>query len=104
MVPPLILQPLVENAIVHGIRHNPDGGNILVYVKNCSKFARIGVKDDGEGIAPERIEKLINGEEISRSVGIFNISNRLNKLYGTSLHIENLDSGGLDVYMELPLC
>jgi sensor histidine kinase YesM len=102
MVPPLILQPLVENAVVHGIRPKPDGGNILIYVKQNGEKTRIGVQDDGDGIAPERIEHLIAGEEDARGVGIFNIAQRLNKLYGISLCIKNMDSGGLNVYMELP--
>lgn len=102
MVPPLILQPLVENAVVHGIRPNPDGGTVLIYVKQNRETVRIGVQDSGAGIAPEKIESLLAGEGIGRSVGISNIAQRLNRIYATTLHIENIDGGGLNVYMELP--
>ena len=101
-VPPLILQPLVENAVVHGIRPKPDGGSIRVYVRRTGDTVRVGVEDDGVGIAPERIKNLASGEETSRSVGIYNITRRLQKMYHVSLCIRNRESGGADVYMELP--
>ncbi|OCN00051.1 hypothetical protein A7X67_11870 [Clostridium sp. W14A] len=93
-VPPLILQPLVENAVIHGIRPKPDGGNILVYVKRVGDAVKIGVMDDGDGIPPERIEKLIAGKESGRGVGIYNITRRLKKIYHISLCIQNRDTGG----------
>lgn len=102
MIPPLILQPLVENAVNHGVRPKPNGGTIIIYTKTSEKGIRIGVRDDGYGIDPDRIPYLIAGNEVSRGVGIFNITSRLQKLYGKSLCIENLETGGLDVYMELP--
>lgn len=101
-VPPLTLQPLVENAVVHGIRPKPDGGSILVYVRRAGDTVRVGVEDDGVGIDPERIKNLSSGEETSRSVGIYNITRRLQKMYHVSLCIRNRESGGADVYMELP--
>jgi two-component system LytT family sensor kinase len=103
LVPPLILQPLVENAVVHGIRPKPDGGKILVYVKLNSGTIKIGVQDNGAGIDQEKIKRLLSGEDVNRGVGIFNISRRLKRMYGTSLMIKNMENGGLDVSMELPL-
>lgn len=101
MVPPLILQPLVENAVVHGIRSKPEGGTILVYVKRVDSLLRIGVKDDGCGIPEEKIATILSEKEHARGVGVFNINQRLNKLYGTSLRINPVDGGGVDVFMEL---
>lgn len=83
-VPPLILQPLAENAVVHGVRSNPDGGNIVIYVKAEGTNARIGVRDNGIGIPPERVESILTGNTGIRGVGLFNINQRLNKLYNTS--------------------
>jgi len=102
MLPSLILQPLVENAITHGIREKKTMGNILIYEISHTNFVRIGVKDDGIGIDKERIEKLINGIEQSRGIGVYNITSRLQKTYGISLQIENIKEGGVDVYMDIP--
>ena len=102
MLPSLILQPLVENAITHGIREKKTMGNILIYEISHTNFVRIGVKDDGIGIDKERIEKLINGIEQSRGIGVYNITSRLKKTYGISLQIENIKEGGVDVYMDIP--
>ena len=100
-VPPLILQPLAENAVIHGVRSKPEGGNVIIYVKAEGAHARIGVRDDGVGIPPEKIDSLLSGNTGVRGVGLFNINQRLNRLYNTSLHIENLDKG-VDIYMLIP--
>jgi len=100
-VPPLILQPLAENAVVHGVRSNPDGGSLVIYVKAEGSYARIGVRDNGVGIPAERVESILSGNTGARGVGLFNINQRLNRLYNTSLHIKNLERG-VDVYMLIP--
>ena len=102
LVPPLVLEPLVENAVIHGIRNKPDGGTVLVYILDCGAEVKIGVKDDGVGIAPERVAGLLSGSSGARGVGIFNINRRLNKLYGISLQIENAADGGADIFMLIP--
>lgn len=103
MVPPLILQPLVENAVIHGIRPKPEGGKILIYVKCRGTITRLGVMDDGCGFPKERIGRILSGTEASRGVGIDNINQRLKKLFGSSLQIHNLESGGVDVFMEIQM-
>lgn len=103
MVPPLILQPLVENAVIHGIRPKPEGGKILIYVKCHGTITRLGVMDDGCGFPKERIGRILSGTETSRGVGIDNINQRLKKLFGSSLQIHNLESGGVDVFMEIQM-
>lgn len=102
-VPPLVLQPLVENAVVHGIMSKPEGGIVLIYVKHSGSLIRLGVKDNGCGIPDEKADRILNGMESTRGVGINNINFRLQRLYGTSLQIKNICGGGVDVFMELPL-
>lgn len=101
MVPPLILQPLVENAIVHGIRPKPGGGTVVLYVKHAGGLLRLGVRDNGGGITQEKAEAILLGKEQDAGIGIYNINQRLNNIYGTYLHIENAQGGGTDIYMEL---
>ena len=101
-IPPLVLEPLVENAVIHGIRNKPNGGTVLIYILDGGNTVRIGVRDDGVGIAPERVAGLLTGSSGARGVGIFNINQRLGKLYGISLQIESAADGGADIYMLIP--
>ena len=101
-VPALILQPLVENAVLHGVRSKPDGGRIIVYVRKEGEMIRLGVSDNGVGISPEKIALLLDTERETAGVGVSNINRRLQKIYGTSLHIENSMEGGVDIYMLIP--
>lgn len=102
MLPPLVLQPLVENAIIHGIRSKPDGGNIVIYIKKYSDCYRIGVRDDGVGIDKEKTQNILSGKYSSRGVGINNINQRLLRLYSKGLEIIST-TNGTDIYMQIPL-
>lgn len=102
-VPPLILQPLVENAIIHGLRTKPQGGSIVVYVRQKPDKIRIGVKDDGSGMPPDRLAEMLDDNKSERGVGIININQRLRNLYGVSLIIESVQGEGTDIYMEIPI-
>ncbi len=96
LLPSLMLQPLVENAFVHGLREKDEGGTVTVYsrpVKNGK--IRIGVRDDGVGI-PE------NPSPSRRGVGIENINRRLARLYHTALIFSVPEGGGCEVYFEIP--
>lgn len=94
LLPPLTLQPLVENAFVHGLRPKKEGGTVTVYAKSLKKgWMRIGVRDDGVGCEPE---KLVRG------VALENIDRRLRKLYRTSLVFAAAQGGGCEVYFEIP--
>jgi len=102
MLPPLILQPLVENAIIHGLRTKAEGGVIRIYVKQSGNRAQLGVKDNGAGFDLERLDELLNGTGDKRGVGLYNINQRLKKIFATSLQVINLEAGGSEVRMEIP--
>ncbi len=102
MLPPLILQPLVENAIIHGLRTKAEGGVIRIYVKQSGNRVQLGVKDNGAGFDLERLDELLNGTGDKRGVGMYNINQRLKKIYATSLQVINLEAGGSEVRMEIP--
>jgi len=102
MVPPLTLQPLVENAIVHGIKGKDGAGHVLIYIKDCGDFAKVGVSDDGVGIEPEHAAALLSDEHNGTGVGIYNINRRMKRLYNTGLHIESRPGGGTDAYIFIP--
>lgn len=102
-VPPLILQPLVENAIIHGVRHMPAGGTVRIYVQDRGALVRLGVYDTGRGINEENLAAILNGNNESKHIGLLNINQRLEKIYNISLHFCNLPDGGFDVYMDIPI-
>ena len=97
-VPNMILQPLVENAIHHGIGPNAEAGRIDIAAQRAGDRLRLSVRDNGKGIseaAPSRP---------GRGVGLSNTSERLRNLYGAdqSLTFREADGGGLEVVIDLP--
>lgn len=103
LIPSLILQPLVENAVAHGIRNKPEGGTIVIYGYRAGDQICIGVKDNGIGFTEDKINEVLSGIRNDRGVGLYNINQRLDKLYHTSLKIENIETGGVDISMVIPL-
>ena len=96
LLPSLVLQPLVENAFIHGLREKDNGGTVTVYTKRMkSNKIRVGVRDDGVGFS----EKLA---PTRRGVGTENINRRLSQLYHTSLVYLVPENSGCEVYFEIP--
>ena len=102
-IPPLVLQPLVENAVIHGIRRKKNGGLVRIYVKKNASSIIIGVKDDGCGISPELLNGIFGSDHHKYGVGLNNIDQRLRKIYRAGLQIESSIEGGTNVFMEIPL-
>lgn len=86
-IPVLILQPLVENAVRHGISKKPDGGIVTVRMKQKDENIYIEIEDDGVGISEEKLVTILSGTCEVQGVGLLNIHNRLLKLYGWGLKI-----------------
>ena len=59
-VPTLILQPIVENAVVHGIAQKPEGGTVHITIDRIGSDLVLQVEDDGPGITPERLAEVLN--------------------------------------------
>ena len=96
-VPNLILQPIVENAIHHGIAPNSQAGKIQINAFKAADRLVMQVQDDGRGMK--------NIEEARKGVGLSNTQERLERLYGADqkLSFENAEGGGLRVHIEIPL-
>ncbi|MGI6586592.1 MAG: LytS/YhcK type 5TM receptor domain-containing protein [Lutisporaceae bacterium] len=93
-IPSLIIQPIVENSIKHGILKGSGTGNIVISVKkHNSDEIRVSVEDDGIGIPQSFIENLHAGKIKENKIGISNVDNRLRHIYGSGLSIERLDVG-----------
>lgn len=102
-VPHLILQPIVENAVRHGVLKKGGGGTIKITVKNENSCISIVVSDDGQGIERELIPLLLNGRLKGAGIGVINVHKRLMALYGCGLSIESEPGIGTNVYMKLPV-
>lgn len=94
-VPKLILQPLIENAVIHGILPKRGNGRIDVHIRQNGKVLFFTVKDDGVGIDRESKTREKNGE--NRSVGLMNINSRLHRLYGKGLQIKSNSETGTEI-------
>ncbi len=93
-IPSLVIQPIVENSIKHGILKGSGTGNIVISVKKHNPDEiKISVEDDGIGIPQAVIENLHAGKVKGNKIGISNVDNRLRHIYGTGLNIERLDVG-----------
>ncbi|MCL6612791.1 MAG: response regulator [Peptococcaceae bacterium] len=101
-VPTLCIQPLVENAIRHGLRKRGGRGTVTVSVRNVPEGVRVTVSDDGQGIASHSLESLLSSGSGSR-VGLVNIDSRLRKLYGRGLSIRSEPARGTEVSFAIPL-
>ncbi len=102
-IPPLVLQPLVENAIIHGIRKKNGAGTIRIRGTEEDGAYRIEVKDNGSGMSVEQIETVLSENWCQgRGVGITNINKRLKKIYGQGLEIESVQGEGTAILFRIP--
>lgn len=98
-IPALLLQPLVENAIIHNSLTKNTPLLLVIYALKNDGSVKLGVRDNGKGFDADKLQLILTGQPQSHGVGIANINERLKKFYNTSLQISNLDTGGADVWM-----
>jgi signal transduction histidine kinase len=101
-IPILILQPLVENAVIHGVLPQPEGGRIDVTVIREEKKLIFTVKDNGIGMEREKLNSVLEANAGSR-VGLSNVDSRLRKLYGQGLQITSSPGFGTEITWRFPL-
>ncbi len=104
-VPTLTLQPIVENAVIHGIARRPQGGAVRIHIAELDGVLTIEVQDDGVGIPPERLAEVLHADRESASIGLRNVDGRLRALYGEPyrLSIESEVGRGTRVVIRIPL-
>jgi len=93
MIPSLLIQPLVENAIVHGIQPCKGKGVVTISISESGNRVRIGVRDTGNGIDPAVIARVNSNEMPGNKIGLLNVHHRVTLLYGEGLHIRRLEPG-----------
>jgi len=95
MIPVLTVQPIVENAIIHGIKPKVGGGTVRVRLNIGEDFYEITVEDDGVGYLP-------GDEQAGRSVGIRNIRVRMEQYPGCSVSVKSEPGRGTRVTLRYP--
>lgn len=106
-VPNLILQPLIENAIKHGIAPHAKRGRIDVRARRLNGDLQVQIQDNGHGLGTERADILgltREAENNGRGIGIKTTQKRLTQLYSDSHRLEfrNQPEGGLIVTLRIP--
>jgi two-component system LytT family sensor kinase len=101
VVPFLCLQPLVENAVRHGLATKPGGGTISIVAADAGAECHITVEDDGVGMDPDLLLRRSPGEG---HVGLGNVDDRLRSVFGESfgLVVETALGAGTRVSMRVP--
>ena len=96
-IPPLCLQPLVENAVKHGVGASEDGGTVTIRTRELPNGYEIAVSDDGVGFDPARI--FTDGKA---HIGIENVRERLRAMMDAEVFIESERGCGTDVRITIP--
>ena len=109
LILPLLLQPIVENAIIHGLENVDAVGHLTISVRAESPFLLICISDNGDGMSAEELETLRNrvrnhDPNDTNSIGLYNIDQRIRLLYGEEygLEIESVLHEGTCVTLRLP--
>lgn len=106
-VPPLIIQPLVENSIKHGILSHETGGNIKIKIAKKRQMLEVSITDDGAGMTPEQIASVFLikvMESHKEGVGLVNTNLRLEQIYGPEhrLTIKSAPEKGTVIRFKIP--
>ena len=104
-LPFLCLQPLVENAVKHGLQDRERGCRVTIAARDAGAEAVVTVVDDGVGMDPERLRAVLRGEHPGGSgIGLSNVDERLRQVYGPEhgLVIETGVGAGMKVTARFP--
>jgi two-component system, LytTR family, sensor kinase len=104
VVPFLCLQPLVENAVRHGLEQKAGTGTITIVAEDFDREAVISIEDNGVGEDPERVRRALAGDTSLDSVGLGNVDARLRSTYGDDygLVVETAPGAGTRVIVRVP--
>ncbi|MFJ4829007.1 sensor histidine kinase [Streptomyces sp. NPDC088747] len=104
-LPFLCLQPLVENAVKHGLEGKTDKSHISITAQDAGAEALVVIEDNGTGMDPDRLRRILAGEvSPSGGIGLSNVDDRLRQVYGDDygLVIETAVGAGMKITARLP--
>ncbi|MEO1515604.1 MAG: histidine kinase [Bacteroidota bacterium] len=97
-VPPMLIQPIIENSIKHGISPLIEGGKIVLNIHKVEDSLKIAISDTGVGAQNQQKSDLL-----THGVGLSNTDERLRKMYGRGIELTNNTPKGLTVKFALPM-
>nr|WP_269938785.1 histidine kinase [Arthrobacter sp. HY1533] len=104
VIPFLSLQPLVENAVRHGLEAKVGRGLVQITARDLGAFTEVTIEDDGVGMDPEQLRQVLAGRQDGHHVGLRNVDARLRQVYGDA-HGLTIDTGvghGMLISMTVP--
>jgi len=101
-IPMLTIQPVVENAVRHGILKKPGGGMVILRIYREESSVVIKVEDNGIGMDKQKAENLMVEQGNTKGVGLKNINRRLHLFYGSGLTIQSEESVGTIITIRIP--
>ena len=109
-IPSMIIEPLIDNAIRHGLSDTESDGEVSVHITHADYHVYIRVEDNGKGMEVDEVEKLIlnnfekDDEKYEDSYGLYNLSRRLKMYYGdeAAINISSMPECGFDALIILP--
>ena len=104
MLPPFVLQPLVENAVHHGLEPSGRPGHLEITIMDADNDAEVSVEDDGVGAEPGQIRRALAGTGDEEGVGLHNVDERLRTVFGdeSRLTVETAPGAGTRVTVRIP--
>ncbi|WP_181458358.1 histidine kinase [Paenibacillus pabuli] len=101
-VMPLLIEPLVENAIRHGVSKKIDGGTVRLYIQKYENRVQVVVEDDGVGMSPEQAASILDRSHTEQGIGLQNVQRRLKHLNGQAPVIQSEQGHGTKITFEFP--
>lgn len=103
-IPKLVIQPLVENALYHGIRPKGTKGTITISARSMKDEVRISISDDGVGMLEEEIMQILERKDQLKSFGLWGTMERLRIFYGNKncIKIESELGKGMTITIIIP--
>lgn len=113
LLPKLTLQPVVENAVLHGLQNTLSGGVIRILVERVGRDVRIVISDNGCGMPPEKLEELTEhihngsageGSGHHNGIAMYNVNRRLNLFFGQEygVSVRSCLGMGTDIELRIP--
>ena len=102
MTPKLILQPIVENAVYHGVKMSQAGGEIAISARTEGERLTITIADSGVGMTAEQLEQLfVPRPDTDRGIGVINVNNRIRLCFGEEYGLHYFSAPGEGTRVEI---
>lgn len=101
-IPPFLIQPLVENAVRHGMSRMQGGGRIRVLIEKKDRFTFVRVSDNGTGMSQDKVEELTRMSRPAGGIGLSNVMQRLRKIPDSAFRIHSGAESGTEIEIRFP--